>query len=53
MSPTTEQLRIPSTLTLSTRQLDQRSTEELMVVRFDEGRVLAAIQTLRADLLPN
>lgn len=53
MSPTTETLYIPDGLTLSPRQTHPLTTEEAMVVRDQDGRVVARIDALRADLLPN
>ncbi len=53
MSPQTESLRIPDDLELRPSQPHPLTTEEAMVVRDRDGRVLARIETLRADLLPN
>ncbi len=53
MSPMTEALKLPIYLALTTRQPNPLTADEAMVVRDREGRVLARIDTLRADLLPN
>ncbi len=53
VSPTTESLKLPTHLALQPRQPHPLTTEEAMVVRDREGRVLARIDALRADLLPN
>ncbi len=53
VSPIVEQLHIPEGLTLSTRQGNPLTAEEAMVLRDRDGRTLARIEALRADLLPN
>jgi hypothetical protein len=53
MSPTTESLKLPPTLTLRPREANPRSTDEAIVVRDRDGRTVARIDVLRVDLLPN
>lgn len=53
MSPQAEALRVPPAFTLLPRQAHPLSTEEAMVLRDRDGRVLARIDTLRSDLLPS
>lgn len=53
VSPTTESLKLPTHLALTPRQPHPLTTEEAMVVRDQDGRVLARIDALRPDLLPN
>jgi hypothetical protein len=53
MSPTTESLKLPPDLSLANRQPHPLTTEEHMVVRGRDGTVLARVEALRPDLLPN
>ncbi len=53
MSPQIERLHIPEGLTLSTRSGNPLTAEEAMVLRHRDGSVLARIEALRPDLLPN
>jgi hypothetical protein len=53
MSPQIETLQLPTHLLLAPREPNPRSTDETQVVRDRDGRVLARIDTLRADLLPS
>lgn len=53
MSPQTETLRIPPDLRVEGRQDRWLLAEAAPVLRYPDGRVLAAIAPLRPDLLPN
>jgi hypothetical protein len=53
MSPTSESLKLPPTMTLAPRQPHPLTTEEWMVVRDREARVVARIDATRPDLLPS
>lgn len=53
MSPTTEALKLPTTSRLEPRDPRPLTSDEHMVIREADGRVRAAIETVRADLLPN
>jgi hypothetical protein len=53
VSPTQDRINVPPTLVLEPRDRQRRTADEAMVLRTRQGAVVARIDVLRPDLLPN